>query len=391
MSTPSLSLDAVEQGDALPRGMNVRFVPVNATDYTLSYQGVFFHVHRVRLMEQSEYFAMALKDASTESLVLPVLEYETVLDATPIRLVATAQCFMLALAMLYWPDRAVDIFTHTADVEMLSPADQGRGVPPQEGILKYESIVARLRGRPVDNSNVAVYALKWLQMWDCPRVSALCAAELKRVFQESRDESSYGFDIDKPVMLSADFARVINADPAMPMPRGNAIRKLYNDYIGEHCLKAGRNVLPDATVSGLLQGWNGTDPINYITIRAYIKHHFTAVPPTDEGAPSDGLSRLLCRVLWMCETYKVVAVDDLAKMMLERDLTPKSPGYHLLSIEVVREHVSLLMAQQGASLAQTDRVLDQIKELHEKSHATLQLYKAMVSDLRAALRRAKIR
>lgn len=96
-------------------------------------------------------------------------------------------------------------------------------------------------------------------------------------------ESKKPSGLDKPIMLSADFARVINVDPAVPMTRGNAIHKLYYDYISARGLKTpgnGRHLNPDATVLALLQGWNGTDALNYITIRAYLKHHFTALPET---------------------------------------------------------------------------------------------------------------
>ena len=88
--------------------------------------------------------------------------------------------------------------------------------------------------------------------------------------------------LNKPILLSPEFAQVIKVDPTVPMTRGEAISKLYYDYICANGLKTpgkGRHLNPDATLMSLLRGWSGGD-LNFITIRAYLGHHFSALPET---------------------------------------------------------------------------------------------------------------
>lgn len=183
-STVVLGLDDEAASDdvSLRKNMHIRFEPAAVTDYTLCYQGVFFHVHRARLMEQSAYFREALRDLSNEPLVLPDLRYETIVDVDTIEvsvMTATADDFLVILAMLYWPERFADIFTSVVDlnVRLRRPVDEGRGVPFDEGVVDYSSVVVVQSSM---SAPVFVPALAWLLQWDCERISSLCASSLKR-------------------------------------------------------------------------------------------------------------------------------------------------------------------------------------------------------------------
>jgi len=65
----------------LQDGDHVHFHPVTACDYVLKYEGVLFHVHRVKLMEQSTFFETALQkpyqDNDSEPLEIQPIEYST--------------------------------------------------------------------------------------------------------------------------------------------------------------------------------------------------------------------------------------------------------------------------------------------------------------------------
>jgi hypothetical protein len=91
--------------------------------------------------------------------------------------------------------------------------------------------------------------------------------------------------LDKPVKISAEYARFINMPANSEMTRAEAIHKLYYDYIKPRpeILVPGKgrdlNIDVDAQLKSLF-GDRAGKKVNFITMRQFLKHHFTPVEET---------------------------------------------------------------------------------------------------------------
>jgi len=96
--------------------------------------------------------------------------------------------------------------------------------------------------------------------------------------------------LDKPVRISAEYGRFIKMPADSEMTRGEAIQKLYFGYIkprADICVPGkGRNLNIDADPELKALFGNTADEkgepkaVNFITMRQFLKHHFTPVEET---------------------------------------------------------------------------------------------------------------